>query len=80
MTIRNKRLAIAGVAVAIGIGLAYAGVPVSTLLLIGAVLGMIFMHAGGHGGCGGGSHSREGHRHSGDTAQQADRYDGTTAR
>jgi len=76
---QGKQLAIAAGAVAIGIGLAYAGVPVSTLLVIGAVLAMILMHTGGHGGCGGASHSAE-HHQSGGTEQSENGYNDTAAR
>ena len=59
--IGNRRAAYLAVgALALGIGLYAAGVPLNSLLLIAAVVGMVAMHAGGHGGHGGHGGPRNG--------------------
>ncbi|MBY0289350.1 MAG: hypothetical protein K2X52_19755 [Mycobacteriaceae bacterium] len=53
MTRQYKLIAAVATAV-IGAGLIFAGVPVTVLLLIAAIVAMVFMHGGGHGSHGGG--------------------------
>lgn len=83
MTRRHKQLAAAGAAL-IGIGLLVAGVSWSTLLLIGAIAAMAFMHLGGHGGHGGhgagGGSEPSGHQHAGGTEDRAHSHNDTTGR
>ena len=76
MTSQQRKLVFAAAVAVIVVGLVFAGVPVSVLLLIGAVAAMVFMHAGGHGnhgGCG----MASGHQHS-SSNDQPHSHDETT--
>lgn len=65
---RQYKLTAAVATVVIGVGLIFAGVPVTVLLLVAAIVAMVFMHGGGHGGHGGcGASQQPGDQHPANT-------------
>ena len=82
MTRQRKHLIGAAIAIVVVGWLVYAGVPVSTLVVIGLAVAMAFVHAGGHGGHGGfgGGPETSGHEQSSGTTDPSHMRDDAARR